>query len=106
MTDETKAHAARRGNRAARAGAGCGDGSNQELALSKPRYIAKANASCVRHETQAGEAFGRIIGDGRPTAAEAQRFLAEAVVAALRDGVAERAGREPAATAGNTAAEH
>jgi hypothetical protein len=72
-------------------GAGCGDDSNEEQRLSKREYIAKANASCATHEKQAGAAFGRIIGEGQPTAAEAQRFLAEAVVPALRDGVAERA---------------
>jgi hypothetical protein len=71
--------------------AGCGDDSNEPQGLSKQEYIAKANASCTRHEKEAGEAFGRIIGRGRPTAAEAQRFLAEAVVPAVRDGVAERA---------------
>lgn len=43
---------------------------------------------CARHERHAGEAFGRIIGRGRPTAAEAQRFLFEAVVPALRSRVA------------------
>ena len=50
-----------------------------------------ANASCAAHEKDTSEAFGRIIGEGRPTAAEAQRFLAEAVVPALREGVGERA---------------
>ena len=71
--------------------AGCGGDDNDEQGLSKQDYIAKANASCARHEKAAGEAFGRIIGEGRPTAAEAQRFLSEAVVPAVRDGVAERA---------------
>jgi hypothetical protein len=71
--------------------AGCGDDGQREQRLSRSEYIAKANASCARREKEAGAAFSRIIGEGRPTAAEAQRFLAEAVVPALRAGVAERA---------------
>ena len=71
--------------------AGCGDDEDEQSGLSKTEYIAKANASCARHERAAGAAFDRIVGGGRTTAAESQRFLSEAVVPALRDGTAERA---------------
>jgi hypothetical protein len=70
--------------------AGCGE-DDDDAGLSKADYIAKANASCAKHEKRAGAAFPRIVGRGTPTAAEAQRFLSEAVVPALRDGVEERA---------------
>ena len=71
--------------------AACGDDDKDKQGLSKQDYIAKANASCVKHEKAAGAAVPRIIGAGRPTAEEAQRFLSQAVVPALRDGTAERA---------------
>jgi hypothetical protein len=69
----------------------CGGDDEGDRGISKREYIARANASCVKHEKVAGEAFPRIIGSGRPTPAKAQRFLAEAVVPAIRDGTAERA---------------
>ena len=71
--------------------AGCGEDDDDQAGLSRADYIAKANASCAKHEKKAGAAFPRIIGSGTPTAAEAQRFLSEAVVPALRDGAEERA---------------
>ena len=72
---------------------GCGDDDSDDRAKapSKSEYIASSNALCKRTGAKAGEAFERIIGKGRPSAAEAQRFLAEGAVPAIRENVNGRA---------------
>lgn len=77
---------------AAALAAGCGDDDNDDRAAapSKSEYIASSNALCERTQAKAGEAFERIIGKGRPSAAEAQRFVAEGVVPSIRENVAGR----------------
>jgi hypothetical protein len=72
------------------AAAGCGGDDDDAEAPSKAEYVASSNASCDRTQGEAGEAFERIVGKGRPSAAQAQRFLAEGVVPAIRENVTER----------------
>jgi hypothetical protein len=74
--------------------AGCQDGAepaDQPQALSKAAYIERANASCVERERASGAGFERIVGSDTPTPSESQRFLAQAVLPALKAGVKERA---------------
>jgi hypothetical protein len=72
--------------------AGCGgDEAGDANGSERSEYIAGSNAICADTEAKAEAAFGRIIGAGRPTPAEAQRFLHEALVPAVRENVARRA---------------
>jgi len=72
--------------------AGCGGDDDDEGAEepSKSEYIASSNALCKESEAVAAEGFERIIGSGRPSPAEAQRVLREAVIPAIRRNVGER----------------
>jgi hypothetical protein len=77
--------------------AGCGgDDSDEEAtakneeAITQSEYIASSNAICERTQSQTDEPYQRIVGEGRPTPAEAQRFLAEAVLPAMRENVSGR----------------
>jgi hypothetical protein len=70
--------------------AGCGDDDSDEEAVTQNEYIAGSNAICERTQSQVDEPYQRIIGEGRPTPTEAQRFLADAVLPAMRENVSER----------------
>ena len=69
---------------------GCGEDDGGTTAPGKSDYIASSNAICKETQASVAAPFERIVGEGKPTAAKAQRFLAEGVVPAMRENVARR----------------
>jgi hypothetical protein len=70
--------------------AGCGDDDQEASTPSKSEYIADSNAICKETQAQVDPIYKRILGEGKPTAAKAQRFLDVGVVPAIRENVTRR----------------